>query len=106
MQRRLCTLAGGAGRDQAALQMKGLALKQYLKAIACSSLVLGAQTIGAQPESPALIAKHQLSECMSKRMSADRALSYNEAMRACKVRLQPPKDLAAINPSESSNKGH
>jgi hypothetical protein len=86
--------------------MRGRALQGFLNAIACSSLLLGAQTIGAQPESPAVIAKHQLSECMSKRMSADRNLSYNDAMRSCKERLQPPKDLAAINPIETATKGH
>jgi hypothetical protein len=74
-------------------------------AIACWGLILGSQTIGAQPERPAVIAKHQLSECMTKRMSANRNLSYNEALRACKERLQPPKDLAAINPIETATKG-
>ena len=67
--------------------------------------MLGSQTIGAQPERPAVIAKHVLSECMTKRMSANRNLSYNEALRACKERLQPPKDLAAINPIETATKG-
>jgi hypothetical protein len=86
--------------------MRGPALTRFLKAIACSSLILGAQTIGAQPESAAVIARHQLSECMSKRMSANRNLSYNDAMRACKERLQPPKDLAAINRIETETKGH
>jgi hypothetical protein len=74
-------------------------MKAYLKAVALGGLILGAQTAGAQPESPAVIAKHQLVECMTKRMSASRTLSYNEAMRACKERLQPPKEVAAINPT-------
>jgi hypothetical protein len=81
-------------------------MKSFLMAIACNSLLFGAQTVGAQPEKPAIIAKHQLSECMSKRMSADRSLSYNDAMRACKERLQPPKDLASISPVETGLKGH
>ena len=81
-------------------------MKRFLRLIAGSALILGAQTIAARPESPAVIAKHQLSECMTKRMSADRNLSYNEALRACKERLQPPKDLAAINPIGTDTKGH
>jgi hypothetical protein len=81
-------------------------MKRFLKAITCCSLILGAETISAQPESPAVIAKRQLSECMSRRMSTNRSLSYNDAMRACKERLQPPKDLAAINPVETAIKGH
>jgi hypothetical protein len=58
----------------------------------------------AQPERPAVIAKHQLTECMAKRMSANRNLSYYEAMRACKERLQPSKELASINPMEPGAK--
>jgi hypothetical protein len=89
-----------------------LVMKRYLKVLdlkvlAASILVLGAQNIGAQPESPAVIAKHQLSECMTKRMSADKGLSYNDAMRACKERMQPPKDtLASISPSGAGTKSH
>lgn len=86
--------------------MRDRATQRIWKAIACSSLILGAQTIRAHPESPAVLAKRALSECMSKRMSANRNLTYNDAMRACKERLQPPKDLAAINPVETTIKGH
>ncbi len=80
-------------------------MKKFLKAIACGSLILGAQTLAARPESSAVIAKQQLHECMSKRMSADRSLSYNEAMRVCKERLQQPKDLASNNPIATGIKG-
>jgi hypothetical protein len=79
-------------------------MKVFLQAVAFSSLMLGAQTAGAQPESAAVIAKHQLIECMTKRMSANRTLSYNDAMRACKERLQPPKDVASINPTAAETK--
>lgn len=81
-------------------------MKSFLTAIICNGLLIGAQTVSAQPERPAVLAKHQLSECMSKRMSANRSLSYNDAMRACKERLQPPKDLASINPIDTGSKGH
>jgi|HubBroStandDraft_2_1064218.scaffolds.fasta_scaffold21999_2 hypothetical protein len=82
-------------------------MKRSLKAIACGSLIVAAQVVGAQPQSAAVIARHQLSECMSKQMSADRSLSYNDAMRLCKQRLQPPKDtLASINPTDSGTKAH
>lgn len=79
-------------------------MKVFLKAAALSSLILGAQTAGAQPESAAIIAKHQLIECMTKRMSANRTLSYNDAMRACKERLQAPKEVASINPAAAETK--
>jgi hypothetical protein len=82
-------------------------MKGSIKMIACAGLVLAAQVGVAQPESAAIIAKHQLSECMSKQMSANRTLSYYDAMRACKQRLQPPKDtLASINPTDSGTKTH
>ena len=82
-------------------------MKRSLKAIACGSLIVAAQVVGAQPQSAAVVARHQLSECMSKQMSADRSLSYNDAMRLCKQRLQPPKDtLASINPTDSGTKAH
>jgi hypothetical protein len=71
-------------------------MKFFLTAIACNSFLMAAHSVSAQPERPTVLAKHQLSECMSKRMSANRSLSYNDAMRACKERLQPPKDLASI----------
>jgi hypothetical protein len=81
-------------------------MTRLLKAFACCGLILAPQIVSAEPQSPAVIAKHQLSECMSKRMSANRSLSYNDAMRACKERLAPPKDLASINPAETPTKGH
>jgi hypothetical protein len=82
-------------------------MKPVFQILAASILLLGAQTISAQPESAAVIAKRQLNECMAKRMAASKTLSYNDAMRACKEHLQPPKDtLAAINPSDSGTKAH
>jgi len=81
-------------------------MKRFLKAFACSSLILTAPLVGAQPESPAVLAKHQLSECMSKHMSVNRNLSYNDARRECKARMQPPKDLASINPAQAGSKAH
>lgn len=80
-------------------------MKYFLQAVFCSGLILGAQAVAARPESAAVIARQQLSECMTKRMSANRSLSYNDAMRACKERLQPPKDLASINPIETGTQG-
>jgi hypothetical protein len=81
-------------------------MMRLLKAFACCGLILAPQIVSAEPQSPAVIAKQQLRECMSKRMSANRGLSYNDAMRACKERLQPPKDLASINPTEPGAKSH
>jgi hypothetical protein len=46
-------------------------------------LLIGAQTI-ADPRSQPPTARRQLLDCMSRRMSADKALSYNEAAKRCK----------------------
>ena len=46
-------------------------------------LLIGAQTT-ADPRSPPPTARRQLLDCMSRRMSADKALSYNEAAKRCK----------------------
>jgi hypothetical protein len=81
-------------------------MKRFMAAIGLSSAILLAAPAVAQPESPAVLAKRQLNECMSKRMAADKALSYNDARRTCKERLQPPKELAANNPVETGTKSH
>ncbi len=72
-------------------------MKRIMFTIGFSLLLVGTQASQAQPESRAVIAKQQLSECMNKRMSSSKAVSYNEAMRACKQLLQPPKDTLAAN---------
>jgi hypothetical protein len=82
-------------------------MKQLISAIGFGVLLASAQVTNAQPESAAALAKHQLSECMSKRMSASKTVSYNEAMRTCKDLLQPPKGTLASNgPGETSVKSH
>ena len=82
-------------------------MRRFITAMASSLILLGSAAASAQPQNAAVIAKHQLSECMTKRMSADKNLSYNEALRVCKERLQPPKDtLASISPADAGPKSH
>jgi hypothetical protein len=74
-------------------------MRRFVSAVGFSLILLGSHAATAAPQSRAVIAKRQLSECMTRRMSANRNLSYNDAMRVCKERLQPPKDtLASISP--------
>ena len=79
-------------------------MKRFLTAVGCTTVIcIGAHTALARPESAAVIAKRQLSDCMTRRMAADKSLSYNDARRVCKERLQPPKDtLASINPVDTA----
>jgi hypothetical protein len=74
-------------------------MKRIMSAIGFSAILACSQVAHAQPQSRAVLAKHQLSECMSKRMAANKTVSYNQAMRACKDLLQPPKDTLASNDS-------
>ena len=77
-------------------------MRRFITAVAGSLILLGSVAAPAQPENPAVIAKRQLGACMTKRMSADKTLSYNDALRVCKERLQPPKDtLASISPDDA-----
>jgi hypothetical protein len=69
--------------------------------LAISSMAcLGAQApaISVQP-SPAT--RHQmivkLTDCMRKRMSADRVVSYSEAGKTCREQLRKQRDPAAPN---------
>lgn len=80
-------------------------MRRFITAVGSGLVLLGSQSAMAQPQSAAVIAKHQLSECMAKRMSANKSLSYNDALRICKERLEPPKDtLAGISPVNTGAK--
>lgn len=80
-------------------------MRRYTAAAASSLMLLGSAAATAQPQNAAVIAKRQLSECMTRRMSANKNLSYYDAMRVCKERLQPPKDtLASIGPADTGTK--
>jgi hypothetical protein len=80
-------------------------MRRFITAVGGSLILLGSQAALTQPESRAVIAKRQLSECMTRRMSANRSLSYNDAMRACKEHLQPPREtLASISPADAGTK--
>ena len=58
-----------------------------------SAPVLAAESVSAATT----FSKRQLSECMSKRMIANRTLSYNDAAKACKDQLRGNKTDAALN---------
>jgi hypothetical protein len=54
--------------------------------------------------SPSVIARRQLSDCMTKQMLASRTLSYYEASKRCKARLKSGADaLTARNEARPAN---
>jgi hypothetical protein len=83
-------------------------MKQFIRVIGLSSTMLvGAHALAAPPASRSAIIKRQLNDCMSRRMATNKTLSYNDALRGCKGRLQPQKEaLASNSPSESGTKAH
>jgi hypothetical protein len=52
---------------------------------------------GDGASSTAPYSRRQLADCMWKRMSASRTVSYNEASKACKDRLRGNKTDAALS---------
>jgi hypothetical protein len=75
-------------------------MKRVMTVVSFGALMLiGAQTLAAPPPSQSAQMKRQMADCMTKKMSANRTLSYNEARKGCKERLQPGKDeVASITP--------
>ncbi|MDP9010077.1 MAG: hypothetical protein M3N91_15445 [Pseudomonadota bacterium] len=82
-------------------------MKRFMTAIGLGVVLLGAHAAAAPPTSQSALLKRQINDCMTRRMGADRTLSYKDAMRTCKDRIQPPKEALASNgPSESGTKTH
>jgi hypothetical protein len=50
-----------------------------------------------EPNSQASISKRQIASCMSRRMAADRLLSFNDAAKSCKDQLKSRKTDTAAN---------
>ena len=66
--------------------------------IAFSLLISGANAIATETGNPPpQYSKRQLADCMTKRMSSNRTLSYNDAAKACKDQLRGNKTDAALN---------
>jgi hypothetical protein len=68
-------------------------------------LLMGAQAT-ADPKRQPPTARRQLLDCMSQRMAADKALSYNEAAKRCKeLTKSKGATIVSSNPAKSPN-GH
>jgi hypothetical protein len=72
-------------------------MKQFMTAIGIGAVLLGAQVAAAPPTSQSALLKRQINDCMTRRMGADRNLSYKDAMRTCKELLQPSRESLASN---------
>lgn len=66
--------------------------------IAFSFLIAGANAAATETANPPpQFSRRQLADCMTKRMSSNRTLSYNDAAKACKDQLRGNKTDAALN---------
>jgi hypothetical protein len=66
-------------------------------------VLVGAQALADDSSTHSRTSRRQLADCIIKRMSADRTVSFNEATRTCKdpARTQISNDLASIAPAKS-----
>jgi hypothetical protein len=63
-------------------------MRTLLLTVGCVMAVLNASAAFSQePPSPPLSLKRQMVACMTKSMSANRTLSYNDAQKDCKDRV-------------------
>jgi hypothetical protein len=79
-------------------------MKQLMTAIGVTAVLLGAHVAAAPPTSQSALLKRQINECMTRRMGADRNLSYKDAMRACKEFNHSRDSLASNGPSVPGTK--
>lgn len=69
-------------------------MKLIFLAVALSGALVGAQTLAADAPTQNALNKRQMMGCMTKRMSASRSVSYNDAKKACTAQLKPQSDGA------------
>jgi hypothetical protein len=71
-----------------------------LSRIAVIGMVLaGSQVLAVDLTNPSIINKKLIANCMTKRMLANRTLSYNDAKKACTDQLKAQNTDVASNPS-------
>jgi hypothetical protein len=74
-------------------------MNHVLTAIAMTGLLIGAQALAVDPTGQPTISKRQLIVqmvgCMRKQISANNAISYNEALKTCKDQMNTQSDNSA-----------
>jgi hypothetical protein len=75
----------------------------FVMLILAGATSLTAPSFASDPAATPLTVKRQMVDCMTKRMTANRTLSYNSATQLCKDALQVQKAALASNtPIEST----
>ncbi len=72
-------------------------MKLIVLAVALTGALAGAQALAADAstQNASVVNKRQVVGCMTKRMSASRTVSYNDAKKACTAQLKPQADGAS-----------
>jgi hypothetical protein len=74
-------------------------MNHVLTALAMTGLLIGAQALAEDSTGQPTLSKRQLIAqmvgCMRKQMSADNAISYNQALKTCKEQVNKQTDNSA-----------
>jgi hypothetical protein len=71
-----------------------------------SAMLVGAQALAVDPTGHSRMPRRLIVDCMIKRMSADKTVAYNEAIRACKDQLKTQTGKLASNAPVKPVNGH
>jgi hypothetical protein len=77
---------------------------RFYRAVIIGAMLMETASAADAGTSPAQI-RHQVTLCMKKRMSADRAVSYNEAARSCNAQIRIQSRQVAARVLEEAVKG-
>jgi hypothetical protein len=71
-------------------------VKVIIFAVALTCAWAGAPALAADvsTQNASVVNKRQMAGCMTRRMSASRTVSYNDAKKACTAQLKPQADVA------------
>jgi len=84
----------------------GIQMHRLTVIVVAGMLIAGAQAFAAAPKSQAAMNRRQLADCMNKRMASDKAISYNEAAKVCKVQMKAQNNRAAISTPTTQANAH
>ena len=84
--------------------MGGVQMRRVTVIVTAGMILVGAQALAASPKSQAALNRRQLVDCMSKRMAFDKAISYNEAAKVCKIQMKAQNDHVELStPTTQAN---
>jgi hypothetical protein len=69
-------------------------VKIIILAVALTGAWASAWAADLSAQNTSVMNKRQMAGCMTRRMSASRTVSYNDAKKACTAQLKPQADIA------------